>query len=170
MPVSRIDLLNQSFSSAFRGYARAEVDRLLQDVADSIGRLSDEKLALTNRVAALESLLVEFQQREVALRDAIMAIKLMNDELKASAQREAQVILDTARAKAESLVNQGNMRLAAVMEEIAEAKKIKAQFDMKIRSVIEGHLRLLEFDRQEEARILQAAQKFVREVGGNRNG
>jgi len=170
MTLSRIDLLNHSFSPAFRGYDRTEVDHLLQDVADALGRLNDEKVAMMNKVAALESRLAEFQQREVALRDTIMATKLLSDELKSTAQKEAQIILDTARAKAESLTNQGNMRLAQVMEEIAAAKKIKAQFDMKIRSVIEGHLRLLEFDRQEEARLDQAAQRLGRENGGQRHG
>jgi len=170
MAISRIDLLNHSFSSAFRGYSRTEVDRLLQDVADTLERLNDEKVALMNRAAALENRLVEFQQREVILRDTIMATKIMSDELKATAQKEAQIIMDTARAKAEILVNQGNMRLAQVLEEIAEAKKIKTQFDMKIRAVIEGHLRLLEFDSQEEARLDQTVQKFGRENDGKRNG
>lgn len=160
MAVSRIDLLNHSFSRSFRGYTPHEVERLLQDLADTLGRLGDEKVALSSRVAQLEARLAEYQQREVALRDIMVSSQRMSEDMKAAAQQEAQLILEAARAKAESMVNQGNMRLARILEDVANARKLKMQFALKLKSVIEGHLQLLDLEREEDAKLVEEAARL----------
>lgn len=156
MAVNRIDLLHHKFSKSLRGYSVEEVDSFLQDAADAMGRLSDEKVRLANRVSQLEARLQEFVQREAALRDTLLAGQKMSDELRASAQKEAQLILEAAQARAENVNNQAEARLARLLEEIGEAKKLKAQFEFQVRAVIEGHLKLLELGRMEEDRLNEA--------------
>lgn len=167
MAVSRIDLLNHTFSRSFRGYAPQEVERLLQDLADTLGRLGDEKVALSGRVAQLEARLAEYQQREVALRDIMVSSQRMSEDMKAAAQQEAQLILEAARAKAESLVNQGNMRLARILEDVSNSRKLKMQFALKLKSVIEGHLQLLDLEREEDAKLEQEAAQIGASVHGS---
>jgi cell division initiation protein len=150
MAVSRIDLLNHNFSRSFRGYKPEEVDHLLQGVADTLGRLGDEKITLANQITALEAKVAELQQREVALHEMVTATQRMREELKTSTQQEAQFILEAARTKAEEIINQGNMRLARIQEDVASARKLKMQLALKIRAVIETHLQLLEMEREED--------------------
>lgn len=161
MAVSRIDILNQRFGRALRGYDTAEVDRFVQEVADTVGTLSEEKAALASRLAELEARLAEFRARETALRDTLMTTQKMSVDIKAGAQREAQLIIDAAHAKAENLLNQGNLRLARLHEEIATARKQKAQFEMRVRSVVEQHLALLDMSEQEDAALDAAAARAV---------
>ncbi len=78
------------------------------------------------------------------------------------AQKEAQLILETAQSKAENLTNQANLRLARILEEISEARRLKAQFEFKVRSVIESHLKLLELGQVEEARLDKATAALSR--------
>lgn len=165
MAVSRIDLLNHTFSRSFRGYSPQEVDRLLQDLADTLGRLGDEKVALGARVTQLETRLAEYQQREVALQEMMVSTQRMSETLKASAQQEAQLILEAARAKAENIINQGNVRLARILEDVAHARRLKAQFALKLRSVIEGHLQLLDMEREEDAKLGENAAKLGKQNG-----
>lgn len=150
MAVSRIDILNQVFSRSLRGYDTAEVDRYMQEMADTIGRLGEDKSRLETRVAELETRLAEYRDREATLRDTLIATQRMTEDMKTNAQREAQLIIDAAHAKAETLVNQGHMRLARLQEEILQAKKLRAQFEMKVRSVIDAHLHLLELSLAEQ--------------------
>lgn len=166
MAVSRIDILNHSLPRAFRGYATVEVDRLLQDASDALARQSDEKVALLNRVAQLEASLADHLQREAAMREALVAAQRMGEDIRAQAQKEAQLILEAARAKAENILNQGNMRLARIMEDINEAQKLKARFEMKVRAIAEHHLKLLDMEKQEEERL--ASQ--VAGIGNNAQG
>ncbi len=162
MAVNRIDLLNHTFSRALRGYDPQEVDSFLQDVADSLARLGDERVRLTNLVSRLEERLAEQAEREHSLRETLLASQKMMDDLKVAAQKEAHLILETARNRAENLTNQANLRLARILDEISEARKLKAQFEFKVRSVIEGHLRLLELGIMEDERMERATAALNR--------
>jgi cell division initiation protein len=166
MAISRIDILNHALPRAFRGYSTVEVDRLLQDASDSLARLSDEKVALMNRVARLEAGLAEHLQREASMREALIATQRMSEDMRAQAQKEAQLILEAARTKAESLVNQGVMRLARLLEERAEARKLKARFEMKVRTVAEHHLKLLDMEKLEEEELAQEARRIAHNAAG----
>ena len=187
MTVNRIDLLNHSFSRTIRGYSPEEVDTFLHDAADTVARLSDDRVRLQNQIARLEERLAEFTNREAVLRDTLIASQKMTEELRATAQREAQSIqetaqreaqsilgavqreaqsiLDAAQNRAESLGNQANLRLARVLDEIADARKLKAQFEFKVRSVIESHLRLLEMSQMEDTRLDMATAALSRRAG-----
>lgn len=162
MSVNRIDLLNHTFSRALRGYDPEEVDSFLQDVADTLARLGDERVRLANLVAQLEERLTAHTERENALRETLLASQRMMEDLKATAQKEAQLIIESAQNRAENLTNQANLRLARILDEISEARKLKAQFEFKVRSVIEGHLKLLELGHMEDARMERATAALSR--------
>lgn len=162
MAVNRIDLLNHSFSRALRGYDPDEVDNLLQEVADTLGRLGDERVRLTNMVAALEERIAAQAERENSLRETLLASQRMMEDMKLGAQKEAQLIIEAAQNRAENITNQANLRLARILDEISEARKLKAQFEFKVRSVIEGHLKLLELGQMEDARMERATAALSR--------
>lgn len=166
MAVNRIDLLNPSFSKTLRGYDPDEVDNFLQEAADTLAHLGDEKVRLANQVAMLESRLAEYAERENALRETLLASRRMMEEVKIAAQKEAQIIIDSAQNRAENLTNQANQRLARILDEIGEARKLKAQFEFKVRSVIEGHLKLLEVSQMEDIRMERAAAALSRRGSG----
>lgn len=162
MSVNRIDLLNHTFSRVLRGYDPEEVDSYLQDIADAMARLGDERVRLGNQVAQLEERLAGHEERESALRETLLASQRMMEEIKSSAQKEAQLIIDSAQNRAENLTNQANLRLARILDEISEARKLKAQFEFKVRSVIEGHLKLLELGQMEDPRMERATAALSR--------
>lgn len=170
MSVNRIDLLNHSFSRVLRGYDPEEVDGFLQDIADTLARLGDERVRLANQVAELETRIAEHMQREKALHETLMASQRMMEEVKLAAQKEAQLIIESAQNRAENLTNQANLRLARILDEISEARKLKAQFEFKVRSVIEGHLKLLELGQMEDARMERATAALSRRSGNEGGG
>ena len=158
MSVSRIDVLNRSFAKSLRGYDTNEVDAFLQEVAETLGSLSEDRTLLTNRVALLEAELASFRERETTLRDTLMTTQRMTEGLKTTAQREAQVIVAEAQARAENIINQSGLKLARLQESILNAKKMKAQLGMRLRAVAEEHLRLLDMDRQDDEAEYQPAE------------
>ena len=158
MSVSRIDVLNRSFAKSLRGYDTNEVDAFLQEVAETLGSLSEDRTLLTTRVALLEAELASFRERETTLRDTLMTTQRMTEGLKTTAQREAQVIVAEAQARAENIINQSGLKLARLQESILNAKKMKAQLGMRLRAVAEEHLRLLDMDRQDDEAEYQPAE------------
>ena len=161
MTVSRIDLLNQRFKRGVRGYRKDDVDRTMLEAADTIGLLSEENSQLSSRIAELEKRLSDYKDREATLRDTLVTAQRITDDMKANAQREAQLIIDAAHGKAESLINQGHQRLAKIHEEIGDAKKLRMQFEMRVQAVIEAHSKLLEVNHKEDQALDAIEQKVT---------
>lgn len=158
--MKRIDLGNRSIPRALFGYDRTQIDRLMQDLSDALGRVTEEKITLSARVKELESALAEAKEREAALKDALSATSCAGDVIRSAARKEAELILETARLKADRMVQNADARLARLVEEAADAKKTKALFEMKLKAVIDDHLRLLTLNRQESASLEAAARKM----------
>lgn len=164
--MNRIDRINKAIPRRLFGYGRTQVDRLMQDLSDALARMTEEKVALSSRVKELEARIAEMKDRESALQSALASPRRIDDDIRATAQKEAQVILETARVKADGLLQNANLRLARLMEEAAEAKKAKVRFEMQIKSVITDHLRLLDLNRQESASLEAAARKLAPNEAG----
>ena len=160
MAVSRIDILNQTFSRALRGYDVEEVDALLAEVADTLGKMSEERARLASRVTQLEGKVAEYRERESALRDTLLATQRMVEAAKDSARREAELIVRAAQNRAETILAQAHSRLIHMQEAIFEAQRIKTQFNMKVRSAIVAHLKMLEMSAAEDAEIEAAIAKL----------
>jgi len=167
MTISKIDVLNNTFAKAFRGYNRSEVDRFMQEAAETLGILSEEKERLLEKIKTLEGILAEHRSREQTLRDTLVTTQRMIDDIKATAQKEAQLILDAANAKAENMLNQAHMRLAQLHDDLSELKRQRTQFEVKLRSILDAHMSLLEMDKGEQ-QALEAAEskvKFIKKTG-----
>ena len=160
MSVSKIDILNRTFTRRMRGYDRAEVDAFMAESAETVGEMTERISRLEDTVANLENALGEHRSREQTLRDTLVTTQKMIDDIKAQAQKEAQLILDAANAKAETMLNQAHQRLAQIHDDISELKKQRTQFEVKLRSILELHLKLLEQDKEEQAAFEEAESKL----------
>ncbi len=166
MTISKIDLLNRKFSKKLWGYAPEEVDQLMAEVAEMLGAVAEERKNLIKKVRRMEASVEEFRQRDETLRDTLMSTQKMVDDIKGGAQREAQLILDEARAKAEGMVQQGHNRLAQLYEDIENLKRQRSQFDIQLRGLLETHMRILESDDPAENRLetLESKLKYLRKA------
>jgi cell division initiation protein len=164
--ISKIDLLNRKFSKKMWGYAPDEVDQVMQEVAEMLGAVAEERKSLLKKVKRVEFSMEEFRQRDETLRDTLMSTQKMVEDIKVGAQREAQLILDEARSKAESMVQQGHTRLAQLYEDIENLKRQRSQFEIQLRGLIETHMRMLSSDDPAESRLenLESKLKFMRKV------
>ena len=166
MTISKIDLLNRKFTKRVWGYAPEEVDQLLGEVAEMLGVVAEERKNLIKKVKRMEASVDEFRQRDETLRDTLMSTQKMVDDIKGGAQREAQLILDEAKAKAESMVQQGHNRLAQLYEDIENLKRQRSQFEIQLRGLLETHLRVLDSEDPSASRLesLESKLKYLRKA------
>ena len=166
MKLTKIDLLNKRFPKRLRGYCREEVDALMTEAAETIGELAEDKKELKRRLVDMHARLEEHKQREQTLRDTLMTTQKMVEDLKANAHKEAQLIIDEAQAKAEAILHRAHLRLAQLHEDITELKRQRTQFEVKLRSLIEAHIRLLDMENQEQEQLesLESKLKFFKKA------
>ena len=111
--VSKIDLLNKQFSRRMFGYSRMEVDQFMLELAEVLGDAADSQKVLQKKIKQLEQSVKEYRQRDETLRDTLMSTQKMVDDLKVTAGKEAQLIIDGARTKADTMVQKGHNRPGA---------------------------------------------------------
>jgi len=146
MSVSKIDLLNKRFSKKMFGYSRLEVDQFLLEAADTMGAMADSQKEMRKKMKRLEAAVLEYRKRDETLRDTLMSTQKMVDDLKVQASREAQLILDEARSKAQTTIQKGHNRLAQIHEEVEAVKRQRTQFEIQLKALLDSHLKMLEHD------------------------
>ena len=136
MSVSKIDLLNKQFSRGMLGYSRMEVDQFMLELSDVLGDAADGQKDMRKKIKRLEKSIKEYRQRDETLRDTLMSTQKMVDDLKVTASKEAQLIIDEARTKADATVQKGHNRLAQVHEEIETLKRRRSQFEVQLKGLL----------------------------------
>ena len=166
MTVSKIDLLNKQFSRRMFGYSRMEVDQFMLELAEVLGNAADSQKGLRKKIKQLEQSVKEYRQRDEILRDTLMSTQKMVDDLKVTAGKEAQLIIDEARAKADATVQKGHNRLAQIHEEIETLKRQRSQFEIQLKGLLKSHLEMLELSDPEKEKVeeLEAKVKYLKKV------
>lgn len=166
MTVSKIDLLNKQFSRRMFGYSRMEVDQFMLELAEVLGNAADSQKQLRKKIKQLEQSVKEYRQRDETLRDTLMSTQKMVDDLKVTASKEAQLIIDEARAKADETVQKGHNRLAQVHDEIEHLKRQRARFEVELKGMLKQHLEMLEMRDPEMEKVeeLESKVKYLKQV------
>jgi len=147
MGITPLDIRQKQFTlKLFRGLDPSEVDAFLEDVTDSFEAALKENEAQRERIAALEAEVASYRNSERSLKDTLVAAQKMAEDMKGSADREANLKLKEAELEAEKLLRESNRELGRTREQIAELKRIKERFTVRVKGVIEEHMKMLDFE------------------------
>ena len=150
MNLTPLDIKQKQFRLKFRGFDIREVDGFLEEVTSSYEDVLRENESLKEDKASLEAQLTSYRDSEKALRDTLLAAQKMGEELKSSSERDATLKVKEAELEAEKIIRDAKNQLAKLDEEIVEMKRLKKRFGMKVRGVIEDHLKMLNYEEREE--------------------
>src|SRR5213592_4764486 len=139
MAFTPVEIRHIRLGRGFFGYRRAPADRLLEEVASSFEDVWRDRADLADKVEQLESDLERFRELEALLRTTLVSAERTAAELKTQAMREAELIVDEARAEA-----RGNMRQAAADNERLEADSAR------IRALLRAALATIEDEHDED--------------------
>ena len=144
-----LDVRRQEFRRSLRGYEPLGVEDFRMRVADELERVSREKSVLEERVAALTEQLRVFRERETAMNEALVAAQQLREETRASAEREAQVIVREAEAEGRRQLDEAGRGQERAQEKMIEIQRQFAGYLAGFRALLErqlAELRSLEGD------------------------
>jgi cell division initiation protein len=116
MALTPVEIRHIRLGRGLFGYRRAPADQVLEEIASSFEEVWRDRADLADKVEQLESDLERFRELEALLRTTLISAERTAAELKTQAMREAELIVDEARAEARSVVRQAaadNERLEA---------------------------------------------------------
>jgi cell division initiation protein len=163
MNVSPLDLRQQRFRKAFRGFDQVEVTSFLAAVADDYEQALRETDRLRQDLMRMEAVLNEHREHEKNLQATMMTAQKLSDDLRATADAEAKRIISAAEAdgkrllretegRSDLLLEKTQARLEDIQREIDGLKLKRKDVETSIEANISTLRNTLEFVREQEAR------------------
>lgn len=140
MFLSPPEIQQQKLKSRLGSYDREDVDELLENIAASYERVWQERDVARARVAELEHQLRDYEELERVLRDTLVTGQRAADEVKTEAAKQADAILEQARAKAADIVAKAEAERDGVKGEITRLRSVERDVQERCRSLLVGAL------------------------------
>src|SRR2546428_13503661 len=137
MNVSPLDLRQQRFRSAFRGFDRIEVTSFLAAVADDYEQALRETDRLKQDIASMEVSLNEHREHDKNLRATLTTAQKLSDDIRASADLEARRIIREAEGRSDLLLEKTQARFEDIQREIDGLKLKRRDVETSIESTIQ---------------------------------
>ena len=152
MKVSPLDLRQQRFRSAIRGFDKVEVTSFMAAVADDYEQALRETDRLRQDLARIEAVLNEHREHEKNLQSTLMTAQKLSDDIKASAELEARRIIREAEGRSDLLLEKTQSRLEDIQREIDGLRLKRRDVETSIESTMQALRNTLEYVREQEAR------------------
>jgi cell division initiation protein len=122
MRYTPVELRHVRLGRSLFGYKKDELNRLLEDVADSFEEVWRERGELADKLEDLECLLADVKQRESLLASTLVSAERAAVEAKEAAKREAELILAEAHQGARSVTRAAQTERERLF---AEARRVE---------------------------------------------
>ena len=163
MNITPLDITQKQFRKVFRGFDPEEVEAFMALIATEFEALVKEANSLRETNQRHVEEIAEYRSRERALQETLVTAQKASQEIRDAARKEAEITLSDAELQAEKIVQGGHQRFLRIVDDINELKRQRVQFEAGLKSLAEGHLRLLEAFREptkkEEAVPFAAGRK-----------
>ena len=150
MRIAPLDLRQQRFRTALRGFDRTEVVAFLTEAADDYEHALREIDRLRQDLLRMEALLSEHREREANLRNTLLTAQRLADEVRAAAENEGKMIVREAQGRADLLLQKASARLEEIEHDINELRLRRRDVEGSLESSIQALYRALEFIREQD--------------------
>ncbi len=144
MNISPIDIQQQQFKGKmFGGLDPEDVDAFLQLVAGELEDLIRENTELKEQARRVAADMEQMKEKEVTLRETMLAAQRITEEMKSSSQKEATILISEADLKADTILADANRKLADLKSQIQDLRREKIQFETALKSLLDTHYKML---------------------------
>jgi cell division initiation protein len=144
MRMTPLDVQSHHFARRLHGYDPDEVDAFLRIVSEDYEGLVRETESQGDRIRRLERRVDELSAQEDLLKETLISAKAMTEEMRHSAEREAERRLAEVEIRAEKILDASHRRAARLAQDIRDMRALRTRLGQALRSAAETHLSILE--------------------------
>ena len=156
--IKPLDIRNKEFRRCFRGYDEQEVDSFLDHVVDAMDKLLRENTELSEQVQRMGTAVAHYKELEDVLKSTMLIAQKTAQEMKASAEKESEVIIQEAQARADEIVRQ------ASLESEEMVRKASTESERMLTDSREQAETILRQAQQEGSRVLDEATVKINRI------
>jgi cell division initiation protein len=137
------------FKVGMRGYDKEEVNRFLEELAQTVESLNRDNAVQREKIMFLEQQLAELKRTEATLSSTLLSAQSLAEDVKRNAQREADLVIKEAELKAGELIRQARVELTDTQRELLSLQKQRLVMIERLRASLRMFERLFEMEEQE---------------------
>ncbi|SPP63603.1 DivIVA domain-containing protein [Nitrospira lenta] len=149
MKITPLDIQQMVFRTKLRGYDREEVNRFLEELAQTVESLNRDNALLRERLAMTEQQVSELKRTETTLSNTLVAAQSLADDVKRSANRDAELIVKEAELKAGEVVRQARVELGETQRDLSLLQKQRLLMVERMRATLHTFERMLDVESAE---------------------
>jgi len=142
--ISPLDIYNKDFKKSTFGYNINQVDEFREEIGLAFERLLKEVNNLQDENEKMKERLSIYTDIEKQLEKMLTNIQEASKEQTDRARKEAEIIIQKAEMKAEQIIQETREKLKGELKSIQNLKDSKDLFRIKLRSLLQSHLQMLE--------------------------
>ena len=149
MKITPLDIQQMVFRTKLRGYDREEVNRFLEELAQTVETLNRDNALLRERLAMTEQQVSELKRTETTLSNTLVAAQSLADDVKRSANRDAELIVKEAELKAGEVIRQARVELGETQRDLSQLQKQRLLMVERMRATLHTFERMLDVESAE---------------------
>ena len=146
----------KKFDVVFRGYDKDQVHNCLDDVIKNYELLLKKSQKTEENNRKLTEQLLHYQKIEETMNRAIYTAESAGDQIKSSARKEAESLINEARRNASRIINDALLKAEKAQNRADMLKRNTNVLKRRLRQIIENQLEVIEemdrvdFDRYDD--------------------
>lgn len=149
MKITPLDIQQMVFRTKLRGYDREEVNRFLEELSQTVESLNRDNAILRERLAITEQQVSELKRTETTLSNTLVAAQSLADDVKRSANRDAELIVKEAELKAGEVIRQARVELGETQRDLSQLQKQRLLMVERMRATLHTFERMLDVESAE---------------------
>ena len=126
MTLTPVEIRHVTLGRRLLGYDRGATEDLLERIIESYESVWRERADLTEELERMEGEIARFRELEVLLRNTLVSAERSADDIRGQARREADLVLEEARAKARETTVAAETERERVRAEIRRLKSLES--------------------------------------------
>ncbi len=143
MKITPLDLTQKTFGRVLRGLDPREVEPVLALAASELEAAALELNGLRDTLQKKEAELAELRGRERTLQDTLVTAQKACEGIRKAALDEAELTRAKAALEGEKIVQSAHERYLRELDDLAELRRQRVQFEAGLRAMVEAQLELM---------------------------
>lgn len=149
MRITPLDIQQMVFKISFRGYDKEEVNRFLEELAETVESLNRDNAVQREKIVFLEQQLSELKRTEATLSNTLVSAQSLAEDVKRTAQRESELLLKEAELKAGEMIRKARIEVSDTQRDLTALQKQRLLMVERLRATLRTFERMLEVEEQE---------------------
>ncbi len=144
MRISPLEIEQQTFNKALRGFDPVEVAAYLENLAKEFESLIAENAELKEKVKVLSSKLENYEEIEKTLQETLLTSQKTAEDAKRNLEKEADLVIKQANLERQQILEEARTQLSELNRKVAELQMAKERYLSEFKAFLGAQWHLLE--------------------------